>query len=154
ARDIRSLTGDSRDRVVVERVERVPSSMRASDLDDRVLDPLSLQLDVHGRAIADGLQYLVESRNPSAASQVDAGQRFPRASRDALALDDVVMVHDDDLVTRDVNVELHSIRAALERQQESRQGIFNALARRAAMRHFFEANGSGRHGGELFRNLA
>lgn len=146
--------GDALDGVVVEGVQREAPAMPACDSDDAFLDLLTFELDVHVRAIPDGLQDVLEGRNVSAS--VERGQVLPTGVGDGALGHVEVMVHDDHAVLRDVHVQLNGVRPALERAHEPAQRVLRKLGRDAAMADALEGahKGSRKHRGVYFRNLA
>jgi RNA polymerase sigma-70 factor (ECF subfamily) len=153
ARNARRAATDLRHCPVIERVHGVVLAVLPRDLDHFVLAALALQLDVHDRPRADHLKNFLESRDALVPRERQMREVTPARVGDRVGQDHRVMVHDDFGVAAHVHIELDGVGAVLEREQESGEGVLDALCRRPSMGNPLESHGGIRHVGVLFRNL-
>jgi hypothetical protein len=118
-------------------------------------DPAPLDLDVGGGVAAEEPERLVERGDGGSVREAQRGHLACGERRDRARLGRAVgaeraghgiVVDHDGAVTGRVHVQLHRVRAQHERPREPREGIFDALARRAAVADDL-GTGSGHAGG-------
>ncbi len=132
------------------------ASVRSRFLEYELLDPEALELDVDAGTVADGLQYGIEPGDGRAAANVEASDHVPRRLGDEMPTDFVVVMYYHDAIRCGVHIEFDRVCTVLERAKEAGEGVFDAFARRPAVRNALETRGGlgggFRHTVVLFRN--
>ena len=137
ALNVRRDVPHSRDGRVVERVDGALAGGGRYHTRDSIADVCTLELDIRAPAGRDQSENLGQRRNPDLMVQLDGPDLIEaevdnRFAAEALRQGGVV-VNNDRSVSGLVDVELDSVRPALEGAAKSREGVFREFPRRAAM---------------------